>query len=168
MTQPLTITKAEFARRLGVNPSRVTQLIREGLPVEPDGKVNEAAARAWIDANLDQHRREARKPGSTGAGPAGTATQLRSTHLALKARLLQLELEQRQGALVQRKAVDRFLFERARLERDSWMSWPARIAPGLAAALDADPAALEAALGRLVREHLQELADTPMGDIADG
>ena len=34
-----------------------------------------------------------------------------------------LELAKARGELVERKAVKRFLAERARMERDSWIAW---------------------------------------------
>ncbi len=38
------ITKADLARELGVSKSRVSQYVKEGLPVRPDGKLDREAA----------------------------------------------------------------------------------------------------------------------------
>jgi hypothetical protein len=46
----------------------------------------------------------------------------------------------------------------ARLIRDTWQAWPARVGPLLAAQFDLDAAAVTVALGDQVRELLDELA----------
>ena len=47
------ITKSEFARELGVTPSRVSQMVRDGLPVDTgSGKVCKAEAMEWVSANV--------------------------------------------------------------------------------------------------------------------
>ena len=51
------ITKGDFARLVGVTPSRVSQMVRLGLPVTPHGRINAEAGRAWIMANVDPGRR---------------------------------------------------------------------------------------------------------------
>lgn len=48
----MTITsKAVLADELGVTRGRISQYIRDGLPVRPDGKLNREQALNWIDAN---------------------------------------------------------------------------------------------------------------------
>lgn len=47
------------------------------------------------------------------------------------------------------------------MERDAWIGWAARAAQELAAETGGDPEATFAALDRMVREHLAELAGTP-------
>jgi hypothetical protein len=48
------------------------------------------------------------------------------------------------------------------------MAWVQRTAPLLAAELGADPRATFAALDRMMREHLEHLADLPLGSFGDG
>jgi hypothetical protein len=60
------------------------------------------------------------------------------------------------------------VFARARAERDAHMAWVQRSAPLLAAELGADPRATFAALDRMMREHLEHLADMPLGSFDDG
>ena len=57
------VSKAEFGRRIDVTRQRVSQLVKEGLPVRKDGRIDLAKAKRWVGQHLDQHRREARKPG---------------------------------------------------------------------------------------------------------
>ncbi|HSI42119.1 MAG TPA: hypothetical protein VLA00_16365 [Xanthobacteraceae bacterium] len=156
-----TITKAELARRLGLARSRITQLVQHGMPVTDDGRIVEAEARRWIDANLDRHRREARKP---GAGTSVAVSDLRGEKLRRESALLDLEFKRKTGELVDRSEAERILFERARFERDAWTGWAARAAASVAAESGGSEAAVFATLDRLVREHLAELAGTPLHD----
>lgn len=57
-----------------------------------------------------------------------------------QALLKQLEYEQKSGSLVDLATAENVLFEAARAQRDSWLSWPARIGPLLAAELGIDEA----------------------------
>jgi hypothetical protein len=50
-----------------------------------------------------------------------------------------LVLEQRRGSLISRDAAQRRAFAFARMLRDRWLAWPARVGPQLAAALEALP-----------------------------
>src|SRR5277367_6537824 len=58
------ISKAEFGRRIGLSKGRIYQLVAEGLPFSADRRIDFAKAMRWVDRNLDQHRRVARKPGA--------------------------------------------------------------------------------------------------------
>lgn len=57
------MTKAAFARRMGVHRSRVTAWAAYGMPVTAGGLVNPDQAAAWVHANIDQtaRRRAARR-----------------------------------------------------------------------------------------------------------
>jgi transcriptional regulator with XRE-family HTH domain len=48
----LRLTKSELAERLGLSKSRVSQLVAQGLPVEPDGQVDAVEAARWVLDNL--------------------------------------------------------------------------------------------------------------------
>lgn len=48
MEPPEIITKAELATLLGVSRPRVSQLVRDGLPVRADGKLDREAALGWL------------------------------------------------------------------------------------------------------------------------
>lgn len=47
------LTKASFAREVGVTKTTVGGYIRSGMPVELDGRVDREVALEWIDANVD-------------------------------------------------------------------------------------------------------------------
>ncbi|HEY7229551.1 MAG TPA: hypothetical protein VH558_04195 [Pseudolabrys sp.] len=46
------LTKAEFAKALGVSRPTVSSYCRRGMPQEPDGCLDEGKCRAWIKANV--------------------------------------------------------------------------------------------------------------------
>ena len=46
------ITKAAFAREIGVSKARVSQLVKLGLPVLPSGRLHRREARDWYGANI--------------------------------------------------------------------------------------------------------------------
>ena len=58
-THGLTISKSEFAAAIGVSPGRVSQMVRDGLPVEANGGVNVDSGKAWVAENVDPRRRRA-------------------------------------------------------------------------------------------------------------
>jgi hypothetical protein len=76
----------------------------------------------------------------------------------IEAQRARLGLDRRRGTLLSRDVAVHKAFSFARMVRDAWRTWPARVAPQLAADLGADPAALIIALQDLVRAHLEELA----------
>lgn len=160
MTSAEFISKAEFGRRIDVTRQRVSQLVNEGLPVRKDGKIDFAKAKRWFDRHIDQHRREARKPGVGADAP--TTSETRSQKLAWEAQLRELEFRKRSGDLVDRAATERAIFERATGERDRWIGWVARASSMIAAEAEIDPTKLFGILDRLVRDHLTELAATPL------
>lgn len=152
------VAKVVFAEMLGLTPTRVSQLIAKGLPLTPAGKVPVAEARAWYDANVAPSRRKAmaERPAAAGA---------RARLEAIRAEQAQLDLDRTRGELVARKVVNAAVFERARAERDAHLAWVARPAAVLASEIGCDPGALFSALDRAMRDHLAELAETPLGEL---
>ena len=47
-----TITKAAFARELGVSKPRVTQMVQMGLPVLPNGRLDRRVVLRWRRDNI--------------------------------------------------------------------------------------------------------------------
>ncbi len=151
------VTKAIYARRAKLSHGRVSDLIAQGLPTLADGKIDPAAADAWLAENIDPARKDADKRGrSAKAGKLATVAEARRKKIIFDLELSNLNLRERKGELVERAEVERFIFERAHFERDQWLGWIARTAPALAHELNCDPAAAFAALDRMVREHLAE------------
>lgn len=160
-------TKTAFAARVGLTKGRISQLVAEGLPVRPDGQIDVAVGLAWIEDNLDPARRN---KGGAAVPTRATTTlaEAKRLHEIVKVQRAKLAFEKEQGLLVETVAAARTVFARARAERDAHMAWVQRTAPLLAAELGADPRATFAALDRMMREHLEHLADLPLGSFGDG
>jgi hypothetical protein len=156
------ITKSELAERLGMTAGRVSHFVKRGLPVLPNGRVDWNEAHAWYLDNTDPARRKAtvQTPIATDA-PRGATAELNR----VRAERETLKLAQDRGQLVDREAVERETYTRARAERDAWIGWIGPASGTLAADLGADPAAAYAALDRLVRAHLASLSATAIEDL---
>jgi len=160
-----TISKGAFAERTGVTPGRVSQMIGDGLPVEPNGKIDPRAAEAWIDENVDPEKRKAwqtRRDGEGDSGPTAKLTRIRAEHETAKMELAKLELARKSGALIDREAARRAVYARARMERDAHLAWVDRAAATIAPALGVDIGELRGRLAEELRDHLEALAATPM------
>ena len=144
------ISQAEFLRRAKLSRSRFKVLVGEGLPLHGN-KIDFAEASAWVEANVDPLR----KNGWQGASLA----DLRRQREEVRIETSKLELAKARGELVERVAVKRFLSERGRMERDSWIAWASAVSARLAGDLGADHGKLFAALEREVREQLIFLSE---------
>ncbi|UYO55707.1 DNA packaging protein [Rhodopseudomonas palustris] len=58
---PRELSKSGFASLIGVSPGRVSQMIKEGLPVESSGKIDVARGKLWFQENVDQRRSVAQR-----------------------------------------------------------------------------------------------------------
>lgn len=191
MTAPKTEKKSAFAARCGISAARVSQLVKDGLPVAPNGEVLIDEATAWMDGRMDPTRRQAAKPataptakqkvampaaeeadeGEGGpepvAGPdapirADDLTEAKRLNEIEKIRLSRIKREAERKALVSRDVVKRGLHEFGMAQRDAWIAWCGRAAPDVAAELGVDLQKAFAILDRLVREQLIHLAGSPL------
>ena len=157
-------TKKEFAERLGLTQGRISQLIAEGLPVRGDGRIDVDAGLAWIENNLDPSRRN--KGGAPAVtGRTATLAEAKRLHEIVKVQRAKLDLEREQGKLIDASAAERTVFARAKAERDAHIAWVQRSAPIIAAELGVETGPAFAVLDRLMREHLEHLAATPLGGL---
>jgi hypothetical protein len=172
MSEQLPLSKAAFARSCGFARSRLTKLTGEGLPVRPDGKIDPVAARRWMEKNLDHARRDrwggpasSVKPKMGGARAdtdGATLSDARRDREISKAAREALQLRRDRGELIEKAAVRRFLEARGRLERDAALAWTSRVSAVLAAEIGIDPRRLHTRLEAEMRQHLRDLADTPL------
>jgi hypothetical protein len=94
-----------------------------------------------------------------GGGPIPpTYTEARARFMTTLAALRRLELEKRQGDLLERRLVERRVESWARRLRETLVRWPTRIGAELAASLGVEEAALTRALEAHVRRLCRELA----------
>lgn len=156
---PEIVSKAAFAEEIGVSKPRVSQLVKQGLPLTPAGKVPRLEALAWYRETVTPTRRK--------AFPDMSFASARDELARLRAERERLALDKDRGELVSRSEAEKAIFERARAERDAWIAWATRIAPALSLELGVEAGALYGALDREVRAQLHELSQTPMELIAD-
>ncbi len=159
-----TLSKKAFAAHLGVTQARISQLIEAGLPVRPNGRIGVDEGVAWYTANVDPNRAKGSPPAREKGKPVPPDSP-RAELERIKADRERLKLDRERADVIDRKAAEAAIFERARAERDSWLSFVSRAAPDLAAELDAEPAQCFATLDRLVREHLRDLSERPLEDL---
>lgn len=172
-------SKAAFARRMSWNRSTVTRYAAAGkIVVTNDGQVDVEASQARLTASADplkegvrhRHREERRArgrdaggdedSGSLRADPNDTSYQALTKHRAAaeynRAELLRLELEEREGQLVNAEAVRRRALQLASAAGDAIMSLRFRLDPLLAG--ESDPAKRAEIWDRELRQIREELA----------
>jgi len=173
-----------YARHRGVSHVAVKKAIDTGrITPLSDGTIDPDTADAQWAQNTLQPRRAAaqEKVGTTRARPAlaeatsqrdvadtstapmsagGTSLlQARTVNEVLKAKLNNLELAHRKKELVDRAQAVAHVFKLARIERDAWLNWPARVSGQMASTLGIDAHQMHVALESAVREHLIELGE---------
>ena len=105
-------------------------------------------------------QRDAPEPGTPPLSAGGTSLlQARTVNEVLKAQLNKVELAHRKKELVDRAQAVAHVFKLARIERDAWLNWPARISGQMASALGVDAHTMHVTLEAAVREHLIELGE---------
>jgi hypothetical protein len=62
-------TQRQFGQRVGLSQGRITQLVKEGLPLLATGRIDVERALAWLEANLDPARRARAKGTAAEAEP---------------------------------------------------------------------------------------------------
>jgi hypothetical protein len=155
---PREMSKSAFAAHIGVTSGRVSQMVKEGLPVLDNGRVPLDVAEAWYRTNIRQKADGARRT-------VDELSRVKIERETAQRDLLQMDVERRRGQLIDRRQVELALHDRARAERDAHTAWVSRVAPIIAAELGADLACLYAILDREMRAHLQELSETPLSEL---
>lgn len=176
------MSERQYAAHAGISRGAVQKARAAGrLVLFPDGSINAQASDARRAATTDPTKQRARSDKPTGLRPvpeaalgsvretlkeqglpAGgnvTFVQARTAHEIAKAHLARLKLQERRGELVDRARAAALVFRLAREERDSWCTWPVRVAALIAAELGVEAHAMQRALELHVRAHLQELAE---------
>jgi hypothetical protein len=175
------MSEREYSAHSGISRGAIQKSRKAGrLVVYGDGSIN-AAASDVRRANMtdpDQQRRSTGRTGRTGgdagfSGPADSSSYLkaRTALTVYQAQERQLAIQKKKGTLVDRARAEALVFRLARQERDTWVTWPSRVAALMAAEVAAEvekqsgtPVIIEAAilqrvLETHVRQHLEALAD---------
>lgn len=162
------VSQRAYARRRGISQMAVwkrTTVAGGPIPVHGPKKlidVDEADS-LWAATMSPQGMANARAAGAAKAeGPptavTSTLAQARAAALVVDVQTKRLALEQRRGALISRDVALLKAFAYTRVIRDSWLAWPARVGPMLAATFDLDAATVTVILEQHVRQQLEELA----------
>lgn len=134
------ITQAEFARRMGVDPTSVRDALSSGLltpHVGPGGRrMLEAgeAVEAWRKhADVDQRLRGEGNRSQAGRNEWVDAKAQRER---IRVRIEQMELDRLEGTLVSREEIEREFGAMWANVRDDFLSLAARVAPEVFSAKD--------------------------------
>ena len=153
--EPKSLRKTAFAKLVSVSPGRVSQMVKAGLPVEPDGRIDVARGREWIRANVDPKRSAAQSDQVAlpfAAQPDAAAERARlvreqADHAALKNAMLRREL-------LSAVEVERSWSDTLRRVRSRVLAVPSRLRQVLPHLTTHDAQAIEAEL----RAALEDLA----------
>lgn len=143
-------TKAAFAARIQVTPGRVSQLIRDGLPVA-DGRIPVADALEWIEANVD-------RPSDAADGDGLVAARIRAANALARSR--EFDLRVKRGEYMERlEAIAWIRGARVTVE-EHLHRLPSSYAALIAERLGVDASACEEALEEAIGVMIGELGDT--------
>jgi hypothetical protein len=155
------VSQRAYAKRRGVTHEAVrkrTTTVGGPIPVHGARKLIDPAE---ADALWEATKSAAGAWHANGGGSPLLGSELaraRAAALVVDVQTKRLILEQRRGALVSRDRAVHKAFTFARMLRDRWQAWPARVGPLLAAQFELDAGAVTVVLEGYVREHLEELA----------
>jgi hypothetical protein len=88
--------------------------------------------------------------------PRTEAERIKDNYLAL---LKKLEYELKEGSLVELTVAVKVLFDASRAARDSWLNWPSRVGPLVAADLGLEADRVTEVLTRYVHEQIEQLGE---------
>ncbi|WP_296643430.1 hypothetical protein [Roseinatronobacter sp.] len=180
------LSERAYAEHAGLSRGAVQKARKNGrLVLFADGSINAAAsdARRGAMTDPDQQMRSRGRvdAGGDGTGIVGTSgagappgpgdstsyLKARTALTVYQAQERQLAIQKKKGVLVDRARAETLVFRLARQERDTWVTWPTRVAALMAAQLAAEmeaatgsPVTLETAiLQRVLETHVREQLD---------
>jgi len=175
------MSEREYSAHSGLSRGAIQKARRATrLVVYSDGSINAAASDARRAEMTDPDQQRRSTSGDSGfSGPADSSSYLkaRTALTVYQAQEKQLAIQKKKGTLVDRARAETLVFRLARQERDTWVTWPSRVAALMAAEVAAEvekqsgnpvrperPVIIEAAilqrvLEAHVRQHLDALAD---------
>jgi hypothetical protein len=169
------MSERAYAAHSGLSRGAVQKARKNGrLVLFADGSINAAASDARRGAMTDPDQ-QMRSRGSMSSGEStvsstGDSTSYLKARTALtvyQAQERQLSIQKKKGVLVDRARAETLVFRLARQERDTWVTWPTRVAALMAAQLSAEmekasgaPVLIETAiLQRVLETHVREQLD---------
>ncbi len=171
------MSEREYSDHSGMSRGAVQNAKRSGrLVFFADGSINAIAsdARRVEMTDPDRQRRSlggAAAMPTSGSGGTDSYLKARTALTVYQAQERQLAIQKKKGALVDRARAEALVFRLARQERDTWVSWPSRVAALMAAEVATevekqsdkpvkiDAAIMQRVLETHVRNQLEDLAD---------
>ena len=166
------MSERAYAAHSGLSRGAVQKARKNGrLVLFPDGSINAAASDARRGAMTDPDQQMRSRGGGEGmiSGPGETASYIKARTLltVYSAQDKQIAVQKKKGVLVDRARAETLVFRLARQERDTWVTWPTRVAALMAAQLSAEmekasgtPVTIETAiLQRVLETHVREQLD---------
>jgi hypothetical protein len=170
------MSEREYSAHSGLSRGAIQKARKASrLVVFSDGSINAAASdvRRGEMTDPDQQRRSTGGGDSGFSGPADSSSYLkaRTALTVYQAQERQLAIQKKKGLLIDRARAEALVFRLARQERDTWVTWPNRVAALMAAevalgvekqsgtAVIIEAAILQRVLEAHVREQLAALAD---------
>ncbi|MET4102749.1 hypothetical protein ABIE58_002185 [Roseovarius sp. MBR-78] len=165
------MSERAYAEHANLSRGAVQKARKNGrLVLYPDGSINAVASDARRSAMTDPDQ-QMRSRGGDGmiSGPGETASYVKARTLltVYAAQDKQIAVQKKKGVLVDRARAETLVFRLARQERDTWVTWPTRVAALMAAQLSAEmekasgtPVTIETAiLQRVLETHVREQLD---------
>jgi len=165
------MSERAYAQHAGLSRGAVQKARKNGrLVLFADGSINATASDARRGATTDPDQ-QMRSRGGEGmiSGPGETASYIkaRTALTVYMAQDKQIAIQKKKGVLVDRARAETLVFRLARQERDTWVTWPTRVAALMAAQLSAEmekasgvPVTIETAiLQRVLETHVREQLD---------
>jgi citrate lyase gamma subunit len=171
------MSEREYSNHSGMSRGAIQNAKRSGrLVFYEDGSINAAASdmRRAEMTDPDQQRRSRGSDAGmqiSGGGGGDSYLKARTALTVYQAQERQLAIQKKKGALVHRARAEALVFRLARQERDTWVTWPARVSALMAADVAAevekqfgtpvmiDAGIMQRVLESHVREQLEALAD---------
>jgi len=169
------LSERAYAAHSGLSRGAVQKARKNGrLVLFGDGSINAAAsdARRGVMTDPDQQMRSrgvsnAGDGAVSGPGDSTSYLKARTALTVYQAQERQLSIQKKKGVLVDRARAETLVFRLARQERDTWVTWPTRVAALMAAQLSAEmekvsgtPVTIETAiLQRVLETHVREQLD---------
>jgi hypothetical protein len=169
------LSERAYSAHSGLSRGAVQKARKTGrLVLFGDGSINAAAsdARRGVMTDPDQQMRSrgglgASKGAVSGPGDSTSYLKARTALTVYQAQERQLAIQKKKGTLVDRARAETLVFRLARQERDTWVTWPSRVAALMAAEVAAEvekqsgiPVIIEAAiLQRVLETHVRAQLD---------
>ena len=169
------MSERAYAEHSGLSRGAVQKARKNGrLVLFADGSINAAASDARRGTMTDPDQQMRSRGGSaagesavSGPGDSTSYLKARTALTVYQAQERQLAIQKKKGVLVDRARPETLVFRLARQERDTWVTWPTRVAALMAAQLSAEmekvsgtPVTIETAiLQRVLETHVREQLD---------